>query len=75
VDLGDRVVGEQVGGAAGGFEVVADVAGGLVAAHALHLGSDGPPLVGRREDAELDVVPPVGWPIRMIANRVLLSIS
>src|SRR6516225_8179800 len=57
VDLGDGVVGEQVGGAAGGFEVVADVAGGLVAGHALHLVSDGDPLVEGGQDAELDVVP------------------
>ena len=45
VDLGDGVVGERVGGAAGGLEVVADVAGGLLRGHALHLVSDGDPLV------------------------------
>src|SRR6266705_847811 len=49
VDLGDRVVGEQVGGAARGLEVVADVAGGLVGGHALHLVADGDPLVEGRE--------------------------
>src|SRR5512135_430192 len=52
VDLGDGVVGEQVGGAARGGEVVADVAGGLVGGHALHLVSDRDPLVERGQDAE-----------------------
>src|SRR6266700_3431740 len=45
VDLGDRLVGEEVGGAACLLEVVADVAGGLVGGHALHLVADGDPLL------------------------------
>ena len=57
MDLGDRVVGEQLGSAAGLLEVVADVAGGLVGGHALHLVADGDPLVEGGQDAELDVVP------------------
>src|SRR5574340_229652 len=44
VDLGDRLVGEQLGCASCLLEVVADVAGGLVGGHALHLVSDGDPL-------------------------------
>src|SRR6185437_16351678 len=39
---------------------VADVAGGLVAGHALHLVSDGDSLVQGGQDAELDVVPQGG---------------
>jgi site-specific DNA recombinase len=45
VDLGDGVFGEEVGGAAGDLEVVADVAGGLAGGHAFHLVSDGDALV------------------------------
>src|SRR5487761_1887429 len=45
VDLRDRVVGEQLGGAAGLLQVMADVAGGLVGGHALHLVADGDPLL------------------------------
>jgi Domain of unknown function (DUF4062) len=45
VDLGDRVLGEKVGGAPGLLEVMADVAGGLVGGHALHLVADGDPLL------------------------------
>src|SRR6516165_8555393 len=45
VDLGDRVVGDQFGGAAGLLKVVADVAGGLAGGHALHLVADGDPLL------------------------------
>jgi hypothetical protein len=37
--------GEQLGGAPGLLEVVADVTGGLVGGHALHLVADGDPLL------------------------------
>jgi len=75
VDLGDGVVGEQVGGAADCFEVVADVPGGLVAGHALHLVADGDPLVEGGQDAELDVVPQGGLGDQDGRERVLESIS
>src|SRR6516225_4392630 len=45
VDLGDRLVGEQFGGAPCLLEVVADVGGGLVGGHALHLVPHGDPLL------------------------------
>src|ERR1700738_1810851 len=60
VDLGDRVVGKQLGGAACLLEVVADVAGGLVGGHALHLVADGDPLLQGREHSEPDGVPEGG---------------
>jgi len=38
-------VGARKGKSTGGYEVVADVAGGLVGGHAVHVVSDGDPLV------------------------------
>jgi len=54
---GARGIHAHVVTALGGLQVVADVAGGLVAGHALHLVTDGDPLVEGGEHAELDVVP------------------
>src|ERR1700731_1904802 len=50
-------VGEQLGGPPGLLEVVADVAGGLVGGHALHLVADGDPLLQGCQHAQLDGVP------------------
>src|SRR6516164_5484150 len=47
VDLGDRVVGEQLGGPPGLLQVMPDIARGLVRGHALHLVSHGDPLLQR----------------------------
>ena len=48
------VFAEQRVGSAGELEMVADVAGGLLAGHAGHGVADGDPLVEGGEDAELD---------------------
>jgi hypothetical protein len=60
----NRLVGEQLGCASGLLEVVADVGGGLVGGHALHLVSHGDPLLQGREHAELD-----GMPERRLADE------
>src|SRR5215468_1611762 len=60
VDEGEGVVGEQGAGAAGEFEVVADVGGGVGGGHAGHLVADGDPLAGGGEDAEFDHPPEGG---------------
>src|SRR6266571_5603751 len=53
VDEGDRVVGEQgVAAAAGQGEVVADVAGGLLAGHAVEVGAQAGALIEGGQDAE-----------------------
>src|SRR6266516_2235054 len=45
MDQGEGVVGEQGVGASGDLQVVADVAGGLLAGHAVHLEADRDALV------------------------------
>jgi hypothetical protein len=57
---GDGVVAEQGVGPAGDFEVVVEVAGGVLRGHPGQGVADGDPLVQRRQDTEAEPVPQGG---------------